>query len=638
MPFNSFSGTFGGQPVVTSVSLAQPQAVYEVDSPSLWAQKMMKLVNVGTKGLVAQAEMQAASFSTGRKIIDTEFNGMKLGTLVANVANVTKLNDVDEHLVNWEIKEVNAYSDANRIPVEKTSVLSSIWVDNRGTYYGRIVTTYDVAVWVGSNINFWNNARADPFKLQTVVEYVVIGFTYDEGIENIFIPNSVKVDDIVYPVREIWGGAIYARTTSNPELHALSMQELSKADNVLNVPAAIVAPHIEKISLKRRIVRNQISIFSGCVPMQVQMPNLRSIIGAGCHARSPVFCSNNSSSYYTSKLSFPALKSIKNCMFACQLAALKEIELPSLESIEETIFLMNCPMITELSLPHIIKIKGCDFFCANDFNLERLHFTRTVAFMPHDVEPAAKFEGEQLLRQTLALLGLSYQPYLVNDTISMGYFCNGCIRLMNASSKIAPVSTSGTSATTYAAPLDNTTNGVDVTRGIDFIYEYKNEGHHSVLGHSDCMSIDDNSYYGRDAIMNLDQFTRRQTSKTAYTSTTGVLIDFGDYHANVTGAKPVIPKYFFKEPTYKAIVADKANEPAIAGTYIVCAIDPRTSLMNTMITPLSDSTTNTHAYSVFNNELLMTVQPDSALYDYPDMMYNALIAPNQCYNSDNSTN
>ena len=637
MPFNSFSGTFGGQPVVTSFSLAQPQVAYEVDSPSLWAQKMMKLVNVGTKGLVAQAEMQAASFSTGRKIIDTEFNGMKLGTLVANVANITKLNDVDEHLVNWEIKEVNAYSDANRIPVEKTSVLSSIWVDNRGTYYGRIVTTYDLGVWVGSNINFWNNARADPFNLQTVVEYVVIGFTYDEGIENVFIPNSVKVDDVVYPVREIWGGAIYARTTSNPELHALSMQELSKADNVLNVPAAIVAPHIEKISLKRRIVRNQISIFSGCVPMQVQMPNLRSIVGAGCHARSPVFCSNNSSSYYTSKLSFPALKSIKNCMFACQLAALKEIELPSLESIEETIFLMNCPMITELSLPHIIKIKGCDFFCANDFNLERLHFTRTVAFMPHDVEPAAEFEGEQLLRQTLALLGLSYQPYLVNDTISMGYFCNGCIRLMNASSKIAPVSTSTTNL--YVAPLDNTEIGVDVTRGIDFIYEYKNEGHSSDDGHSNCMYINDMSYYGRDAIMNLNQFTRRQTAKTAYTKTTGVLIDFGSYYAKpAKESLTYIPQYFFKEPTYKAIVADtnKTASTDIKGTYIVCAIDPRTSLMNTMITPLNDSTTNTHAYSVFDKELLMTVQPDSALYDYPDMMYNALIAPNQCYSSTNT--
>lgn len=635
MPFNSFSGTFGGRPVITSVSLTQPQAVYEVDSPSLWAQKMMKLVNVGTKGLVAQAEMQAASFSTGRKIIDTEFNGMKLGTLVANVANVTKLNDVDEHLVNWEIKEVNAYSDANRIPVEKTSVLSSIWVDNRGTYYGRIVTTYDLGVWVGSNINFWNNARADPFNLQTVVEYVVIGFTYDEDIENIFIPNSVKVDDVVYPVREIWGGAIYARTASNPELHALSMQELSKADNVLNVPAAIVAPHIEKISLKRRIVRNQVSIFSGCVPMQVQMPNLRSIVGAGCHARSPVFCSNNSSSYYTSKLSFPALKSIKNCMFACQLAALKEIELPSLESIEETIFLMNCPMITELSLPHIIKIKGCDFFCANDFNLERLHFTRTVAFMPHDVELAAKFEGEQLLRQTLALLGLSYQPYLVNDTISMGYFCNGCIRLMNASSKIAPVTPSAEGTTPYAAPLDSAEIGVDVNRGIDFIYEYKTSGP-TKDGHSQQGSVGVTFYYGRDMNMNLDQFTRRQTAKTAYTDSTLAAIDFGGYHANVTGPSSVIPKYFFKESNYKAIVAG-ANatlaENEKQGELVVCPIDPRTALMNTMMTPLNDSTTNTHAYSVFNKELLMTVQPDSALYDWPDMLFNAIIAPNQCYNS-----
>lgn len=596
---------------------------------------LARLMSVGAQGEVqCKVPLRAPRFDFAEeKANGIVMNGVRLGMLATGTATVTKERDIAETLVAWEHEDVNVFADNINVPINKQTYCDSLWVDARGTHYARVKTSFSTGVWVGSNINFWSSMNVNPsFEVQSLTEFVVIGFTYNETNENIWIPHSVEAVETDattglsvtrnYPVREIWGGVIYGASNTTSALHALSIQEMSKADNVMNVPKAIIAPYITKISLKRRLMQNHMSLFSGACPKVVYMPNLETIVGGGRHAKTPIFCSNNSSNYYISKLSFPALKSIKNCMFGCKLAGLTKVELPSLETIEETIFLMNCPMLKELVLPHLDLIQGCDYFCANDYNLERLVLTSSFSLMPHRPETSTdtQFEYLELLRATLAVLSLSFTRYLINGTNSMSYFLNGCSKLMNASKDVTPV-------TGGSAPFDSEDYGVIRNRGIFTTFNHK-------VDDALCLVNKDSTdgYYGATTLVTLTQFAHRLGAE-SYTVGTNEDITFTSYSGDY--------KKFALEPTYHLIVADKS---AISANSIVCAVDPRTALMNTMTNPvvadgIFASSTSTHSYQV-DTDIRIAVNPNEAYYTNTldgiattSTNFLSLIAVNQAYNA-----
>ena len=565
-------------------------------------------------------------------------NGVRLGMLTTGSAVVTKERDIAETLVTWEHENVNVFADNINVPVNKTTYCDSLWVDARGNHYARIRTSYSTGVWIGSNINFWSTMNSNPsFEIQSLTEFVVVGFTYSAENENIWVPHSVQAAEtdattgltVVrnYPVHEIWGGVIYGASVSNPATHALSIQELSKADNVLNVPKAIIAPYITKISLKRRLTQNHMSLFSGACPKVVYMPSLRKIVGGGRHSKTPIFCSNNSSEYYVSKLVFPALQSIKNCMFACRLAGLTSIMLPCLEEIKETIFLMDCPMLKELDLPHLTLIKGCDCFCANDYNLEKVALTSSFVLEPHTPERTqeTQIETMELLRATLTVLSLNFARGLINGTNSMSYFFNSCDKLMNASTLI-DAALSGA-----AAPMDGN-YAVDRETGIFTIYNYKAD--HALKNAT--------GFYGADTLIDVTQAGHRLEGSTyTYAGKVSEVITFAHYNGSYKG--------FAIEDTYKFVVAHTAvmaAGSAVPTGAVVCAVDPRTALMNTMTDPMASSSvfstsTNTHIYSA-STDIRMTVNPNEGLWADANIKatseaFNSLIAPNQAYNAAAST-
>lgn len=618
-----------------------------VPSPSMIANgnlaKLASILNLTAQGnLLSKVPFQAEDYKflvEGAKGI--KMNGVALGTLVTNIAQVQNVRSVGETVISWEQEDVNVFADNINVPVTKTVVCDKICEDVRGTKYARIITTYRAGVWVGSNVNLWNTREfSTGFDVQTVVEYVVVGFRYDEINENIWIPNCVVVTEVDengvevirnYPVREIWGGVIEAATVDNPTLHTLTVQELSKSNNVLNVPKSISAPYINKISLKRRLIGRDMTLFTGCCPKAVYLPLLESIVGGGKHTKTPIFCSNNSEKYHLSHLRFPALRSIKNCIFASQLAALKSIEVPMLERIEETVFCANCPSLKALNLPSIEYIIGCDYFCANDYNMKELHFTNGIKLRPHvpyTSSASDSLEGAALLRQTLAILALGQYNTLINSTNSMSYFCNGCSKLMNASADYAIEG-----ATVGAKPFDKiTTVGVDRHRGIftDYVSKFDATG----------MNPQDKSYYGHEMILELSEFAHRLGSTAYDTAYTPAATDELKFNVKPEGGNI---SNFYLEPTFKLIVGK------IGDDYYVIPIDPRTALMNTMTSPrvantLFASSTATHAWDdSVAPAMLFTVNPSVSVFPALDgvagtttvgsEIFNEMMGVNQIYNT-----
>ena len=604
-----------------------------VAEPSRYISKIDKVLKMDPQGNISSdVPLKAPAFECGAPgAHGILINGIRLGMLATGSALVTKERDIAETLTSWEHEEVNVFADSITVPINKQTYCDSLWVDARGTHYARVKTSFSTGVWVGSNINFWNTMNGNPsFEVQSLTEFVVIGFTYNDTNENIWIPHSVQAVETDqttglsvtrnYPVREIWGGIIYGASNSNTALHALSIQEMSKADNVMNVPKAIIAPYITKISLKRRLTQNHMSLFSGACPKVVYMPHLETIVGGGRHTKTPIFCSNNSVEYYTNKLSFPSLKTIKNCMFACQLAGLTAIELPALETIKESIFLMNCPMLKELELPHIDLIEGCDYFCANDYNLEKLTLTSSFSLVPHRPERSSETQVEalELLRATLAVLSLRITRYLINGTNSMSYFLNGCSKLMNTTGKLD-------AAITEKYPPFNGLYLIDRTRGIFTTFNYKVDYALNLIGKTDT-----DGYYGANTLCTITQFAHRLGAD-SYSIGTPEEIAFSSYSGDY--------KKFGLESTYHLVVADKS---AISETSIVCAVDPRTALMNTMTNPvvadsLYSSSTSTHAYTASEFDLHIAVNPNEAYYaneiGITSVNFLSLIAVNQAYNA-----
>lgn len=619
-----------------------------VPSPSMITNgnltKLASILNVTAQGtLLSKVPIQAEDykfFQAGAEGI--KLNGIALGTVVANVARLQRVRSVGETLVSWEEETVNVFADNISIPVVKTVVCEAIEEDVRGTKYARVLTTYKAGVWVGSNINVWSAQEfSTGFDVQTVVEYVVVGFRYDEANQNIWVPNCVTVTekdengiDVLrsYPVREIWGGVIEAATVDNQSLHVLSVQELSKPDSILNMPKSISAPYISKISLKRRLVGRDMTLFSGACPRCIYLPLVESIVGGGRHTKTPIFCSNNGKCNYTTELHFPSLRRIKNCMFGAQLSGLKQVNLPILERIEETIFLANCPSLKALHLPCIDYIIGCDYFCANDINLAEVHFSNSLKLRPHvptsTSTNAETLEGMSLLRQTLAILALGYYNELINGTNSMSYFFNSCSRLMNASTDYA-IST----ATAGAKPTDLiTTVGVDRHRGIftDYVCKFDATG----------MNPATVSYYGHEMILELSEFAHRLGSNaydTAYSPATTDELKF-----NVKPTTSNISN-FYLEPTFKLVVGK------ISSNYYVIPVDPRTALMNTILSPrvantLLSSSTATHAWDdSVAPSMLFTVNPNVSIFPALDgvagtttkgsEIFNEMLGVNQIYNT-----
>ena len=655
-PWFTFAGARvrGQEPYITGGNFAGNYIANHVTGSQMAV--LARLMSVDTQGNVSsKATIKAPAFECDEPgAHGIRINGIRLGMLATGSALVTKERDIAETLTSWEHEEVNVFADSITVPINKQTYCDSIWVDARGTHYARVKTSFSTGVWVGSNINFWNTMNGNPsFEVQSLTEFVVIGFTYNDINENIWIPHSVQAVETDqttglsvtrnYPVREIWGGVIYGASNSNTALHALSIQEMSKADNVMNVPKAIIAPYITKISLKRRLTQNHLSLFSGACPKVVYMPNLETIVGGGRHTKTPIFCSNNSVEYYTNKLSFPSLKTIKNCMFACQLAGLTEIELPSLETIQESIFLMNCPMLKELELPHIDLIEGCDYFCANDYNLEKLTLTSSFSLVPHRPERSSETQVEalELLRATLAVLSLRITRYLINGTNSMSYFLNGCSKLMNTTGKI------DTALTDAAAPFDGLYL-IDRTRGIFTTFNHKVDDALTLIIKK---STDDQGvttetvvgYYGTNTLLTLNQIAHRLGAE-SYAGNVSEVIAFTEFSGTY--------KAFAIEDKYKFVIADSAAMTAdstLKGTEVVCAVDPRTALMNTINDPavansLYSSSTSTHAYTAGNLDLRIAVNPNEAYYTNEldgiattSVNFLSLIAVNQAYNAAAST-
>lgn len=542
--------------------------------------RLTSIVGVSANGEAVISNLKVSDLRIGSgKLRDAVVNGVEVGLLTSNVAHLTKIGDVHQQLVEWDSGDAN-YGTAN-VKYNKVTVLDSTYMDSQGIQYAKVSTTYNARISVEGIGLAGNFEISNTLGTGTIDEIVVIGFTYDAKNTNIFIPNVVVLDDEVddtetattyYPVREIWNGTVIAGV-SGSQTHALTTQEMMRPEKIDFIPAALHAPFITKISLKRRIQQDNFSIFSGVCPRSVYMPSLRKVVGASVLIRSPIFCSLNGPRTKVTALHFPALEEIKNCVFGSNLKSLMEISLPSLKMIDEVVFLKDCPMLKEISFPSLQIVRGCDFFMANCYNVKNIYFPQNVKFQPHEAETLVMNLAEMgtlasMVRHTLnafQIEGILTFTRSINNTSSMGYFLHGCTALMNADSE-------GT---------------LESTNGIYFILP-------AALG-SWTISTEEYGYNTE----KLEQFYKRLgLTDTTYTKDESITIDGYEVDAKT-----------------RVIV-----QTAVAASNLVVPIDPRTALFNT---------TRQSSNNVFNNfhdiktEATARIMVNPTLHNLPTADYSA---------------
>ena len=450
--FGPFANTISGHPNVLNTNLGASSL-----SPSVApAMNLPRNFNIGSLfGMTSNGAVTVGSLKAGSIETDT-INKINISEALDEVYTLTVDGTYDQVLAQWDYNTTSTFG--------KTVKLMKTYHDVCGTRYALIKTTYnwnlnnDAFDTADTNIydTMFRTSISQNLGVKDIYEVVVIGFTFGESSSRILIPNYVQLpassDDVsleeiaykvYYPVREIWACFIYAATQSNSTVHLLGINELTEPSKVLNVPAALIAPYIEKVSLKRRI-DNNVWFFSGVCPRMLRMPNLRKIVGVSCVSKAPVLSGCNTTGRNLLEINLPTLKEIKNCVFASGNNSLSTVHLPSLSIIRETIFMAYNPALTELHLPLLDTVQGCDFFLAQDVNLEVLKVPSNVWYQPHvpitgtASDQATSISNAQshinVLNALYSSMGLnpvfsSSRRY--NGTNSMGYFLYKDSKLFN---------------------------------------------------------------------------------------------------------------------------------------------------------------------------------------------------------------
>lgn len=555
---------------------------------ALTASLLNSRIAVNSDGSINLTDANVNSLTVGNGTTDSlNINGVAVGENLLSVANLTKVADANEELIAWDEKDSYNWSDSNSWNLIKSSVLVSTWIDQSGTYYGLIKTSYNTDLKVGDNTDFYNNFLiSKSLDIYHTEEIVVLGFTFSAANKSIVIPDMVSIETeamsgaenkhaVYYPVREIWSANIYASVNSG-SVHALTIQELAKPDSVDYVPAIFNAPYITKISLKRKLAADNYSAFTGCFAKSIRMPNLRKIVGAGYKFISPVFTSLNGTNNHIEEISFPKLEEIKYCIFGCNDNFVTEIYLPKLSKLHETVFLKSLNQLETVELPALYDVQGCDFFLANNYNLEQVHFPSTIRFRPHELLNSsvsitdASGTFNNLVRSTIALLGIDgVYPGAIryNGTNSMSYFLHGDAKLMN-------VKQNGASPVAVADLKDKEKCTVSMQNGIMFDFGERYVGASYIVGTSGI--VEDLTHLYDRYSLDITSIVTNPTTK----------FSIGTINYSIDELSKVIVN---------------SSNPAPTGVMVV-PIDPRTALLNNMSAP-TGRVTNIHSYTSDNVEI-----------------------------------
>lgn len=550
-------------------------------SPIVTQNVLGRLLGVTASGeLQSNVALKVPRLQVGSGALrELAINGLHLGMMSTNCAHLTKICDVDEEMIEWDPSIKFFGFDNNSVTANKTSVLIARYADAQGTQYGLIRTTYNLDFQLGDNTQLFDNyLLSRTMKIYEYEEVVVLGFTFASSNINIFIPDNVLIDDDdtkprYFPVREIWSAEIIA-SVNGGSAHQLTLRELANADSVDYTPATLYAPFITKISMKRRLSQNY-SAFCGTCARSIYMPSLARIVGAGPAMLSPIFSSLNGEHTFISRLSLPALREIRYAIFASNCTKLTNLSLPALEELHETIFMKGDILISELEFPSLKIIQGCDFFLANCYNLEKLHFCNYFWWRPHiyinsSLLADGNFNGYMaLVRGTLQLLAIdgvysALQRY--NKTNAMSYFLHADTKLMNAT-----YSSSGdTEEEAFNAPYDKKNVHVEYGTGLFFdLYKYSS---------GNDFSSNTGDKYGNTK-ETLAQWCRRTGNAVPDEFGTATEISFGGN------------KYYI-DPTYGMMCDGNTTDS------FVVPVDPRTALFNNTSNGMTTGrNTSVHLYS-----------------------------------------
>lgn len=565
--FGPFANTISGHPNVLNTNLGASSL-----SPSVApAMNLPRNFNIGSLfGMTSNGTVTVGSLKAGSIETDT-INKINISEALDEVYTLTVDGTYDQVLAQWDYNTTSTFG--------KTVKLMKTYHDVCGTRYALIKTTYnwnlnnDAFDTADTNIydTMFRTSISQNLGVKDIYEVVVIGFTFGENSSRILIPNYVQLpassDDVsleeiaykvYYPVREIWACFIYAATQSNSTVHLLGINELTEPSKVLNVPAALIAPYIEKVSLKRRI-DNNVWFFSGVCPRMLRMPNLRKIVGVSCVSKAPVLSGCNTAGRNLLEINLPTLREIKNCVFASGNNSLSSVHLPSLSVIRETIFMAYDPALTELYFPMLELVQGCDFFLAQNVNLEVLKVPSNVWYQPHvpitgtASDQATSISNAQshinVLNALYSSMGLnpvfsSSRRY--NGTNSMGYFLYKDSKLFNTDASKA----------------------IDYSKGIFATYP-GSCGIGVYLTKSAAKEFS--------PVETVTQFMNRVSRENKITFVTPKF----ESKFTVSG---VAMNYSIDTASTGLIVfdSDQAGTATEANKLIVCPVDPRTALMNTI--------------------------------------------------------
>ena len=558
---------------------------------------IMKLFNYTTDGGVSVGALTTGALTIGEgKAKDLIINGLHLGINAQEATDLTVEGTYNAIINMWDYNKNSVFG--------KTSRLLRTYTDALGTKYALIKTTYNWNLNYASNVLSCDNADNDMLTMMNTAvsqnlyfkdlyEVVVIGFTFTPENVRLVIPNFVKIPSILdsilpenniydsfYPVREIWGCHIYAKTVKNSTTHLLSPDEFSTPAEILDVPTALYAPFIRKITLKRRI-DNNLWFFSGVSPQIISLPAVEKIVGLSEVYKAPILCGLNMNGRALRFLHLPALKEIKNCVFACGNASLNDVSLPVLEKIVETTFMASCVELVEVSLPYLHVVRGCDFFLAQDINLESLRLNCNVVFQPHEILPT--YDGRngynqigatntflEILTAVMAVIGLTpqfstYRRYGGNN--SMSFFLKDDRKLANFMTKVQPASGAGESDTVVIDTMNSNWNG-----GIHLDY--------STIGSLPIYAIYENRPIGRN-VENYQQYINRVNYEHAQDNhwvplapdTTSAPTTISVYGQNLYAIDPVTGVLLYNGSEYTG------DDAKLAATDMVVPIDPRTALI-----------------------------------------------------------
>lgn len=565
--FGPFANTISGHPNVLNTNLGASSLTPSV-APAM---NLPRNFNIGSLfGMTSNGAVTVGSLKAGSIETDT-INKINISEALDEVYTLTVDGTYDQVLAQWDYNTTSTFG--------KTVKLMKTYHDVCGTRYALIKTTYnwnlnnDAFDTADTNIydTMFRTSISQNLGVKDIYEVVVIGFTFGESSSRILIPNYVQLpassDDVsleeiaykvYYPVREIWACFIYAATQSNSTVHLLGINELTEPSKVLNVPAALIAPYIEKVSLKRRI-DNNVWFFSGVCPRMLRMPNLRKIVGVSCVSKAPVLSGCNTTGRNLLEINLPTLREIKNCVFASGNNSLSTVHLPSLSIIRETIFMAYNPALTELYFPMLDTVQGCDFFLAQDVNLEVLKLPSNVWYQPHVPitgtanDQATSISNAQshinVLNALYSSMGLnpvfsSSRRY--NGTNSMGYFLYKDSKLFNTDASKA----------------------IDYSKGIFATYP----GAHGIGVYLTKSAAKEFS-----PVETVTQFMNRVSRENKITFVTPKF----ESKFTVSG---VAMNYSIDTASTGLIVFDSEQAGTVTdpNKLIVCPVDPRTALMNTI--------------------------------------------------------